>query len=200
MTQLLYYMRRMRELGIRESVRQAKTVISDRTAARINGFYDRHFTPAKEDEADAQLKSFFRKPDFFVQLKTRSTPRFFLDRDVEFYRQAIRTHFPEEESEIIQAADEAKNHTFDLLGSGPMTFPELPWHVDYKSGYAWDPNLHYKEIRYGHLPGVDVKTPWELSRFQHASLMGQAYWLTGDESYAQEFRNQVLDWIEKNRC
>jgi hypothetical protein len=86
------------------------------------------------------------------------------------------------------------------LGSGPTDLIDLPWNVDFKSGYAWNPGTHYREIRYGSLPGVDVKVPWELSRFQHGIVLGQAYWLTGNEGYAEEFKVQVLDWIAKNPC
>ena len=42
---------------------------------------------------------------------------------------------------------------------------------------------------------TDVKVPWELSRCQHFPLLGQAYWLTGDERYAREYvdRDRRLD-------
>src|SRR5262249_9546203 len=44
----------------------------------------------------------------------------------------------------------------------------------------------------------DVKVPWELSRCQHFPLLGQAYWLSGDERFAREFVAQVESWIEDN--
>ena len=37
----------------------------------------------------------------------------------------------------------------------------------------------------------NVKVPWELSRCQHFTALGQAYWLTGDERYAREFVDGV---------
>ena len=45
---------------------------------------------------------------------------------------------------------------------------------------------------------MDIKVPWELSRFQHFTILGQAYILSKEEKYAQEFVNQVTDWIEHN--
>ncbi len=45
---------------------------------------------------------------------------------------------------------------------------------------------------------TDVKVPWELSRCQHFTTLGQAYWLTGDERYAREFVDEVSDWIARN--
>ena len=35
-------------------------------------------------------------------------------------------------------------------------------------------------------------------QFQHLILLGEAYQLTGDEKYANEFKKQVLGWIESN--
>ena len=46
--------------------------------------------------------------------------------------------------------------------------------------------------------GVDVKVPWELSRFQHLNILGQAYVLTRDNKYAEEFADQITDWIKNN--
>ena len=31
-------------------------------------------------------------------------------------------------------------------------------------------------------------------------MLGQAFWLTREEHYAAEFRDQVLNWIENNPC
>ena len=43
-----------------------------------------------------------------------------------------------------------------------------------------------------------MKVPWELSRCQHFTVLGQAYWLTGDERYAEEYVSEISDWIERN--
>src|SRR5207247_10848420 len=99
------------------------------------------------------------------------------------------------------------NHEFDLVGSGPTALQSeslepgyLPWHADFKSGAAWNPRMYFKNIRYGRTPAVDVKVPWELSRFHHLITLGQAYRLTGDERYVTEYVCEVTDWIEKNPC
>src|SRR5262249_38852217 len=42
------------------------------------------------------------------------------------------------------------------------------------------------------------KIVWELNRHQYFSTLGQAYWVTNDEKYAQTFANHITDWIEKN--
>lgn len=102
-------------------------------------------------------------------------------------------------------ADLICNHLFDLFGSGLRrlsadgpSYQPLDWHRDFKSGYRWDPDTFYRDIRYGHLRGVDVKVPWELSRFQHLNTLGQACLLTGRAKYRTEFQNQIDDWIRHN--
>ena len=113
--------------------------------------------------------------------------------------QAFHARYPDAPAAIIAAADRALRHEFDLLGSGCVTLSrELPWHTDFKSGREWPidyaARLEYIEID----RPSDVKVPWELSRCQHFTTLGQAYWMTGDEKYAREFVSEVSDWIARN--
>ncbi len=84
------------------------------------------------------------------------------------------------------------------------SYERIDWRADFKSGYTWDPNIHYTKIRFGHLPGVDVKTPWELARMRHLPVLALAYALSAKEdpetaeSFAVEFRNQILDFVSAN--
>jgi hypothetical protein len=104
---------------------------------------------------------------------------------------------------LLQAADDVLAHRFDLLGSGPVALgPALPWHADFKTGHVWDRTAWYEELRariaaeFG--SGRDVKVPWELSRFQHAPLLAQAFWLTGDARFTREIAAEIDDWIAAN--
>jgi len=101
--------------------------------------------------------------------------------------------------EIIRQADKIVDHVFDLLGSGDINLGcDIKWNQDFKSGFIWE-NEFYKKIKLIDLSNnADVKVPWELSRFQHIPVLGQAYWITKDEKYAEEFKNQIEDWIKKN--
>jgi Heparinase II/III-like protein/Heparinase II/III N-terminus len=107
--------------------------------------------------------------------------------------------FPDAVRSVVKEADAALRHEFDLLGSGPCQLgTPLPWHTDFKTGRQW-PLLYCTDIEYNELDRpTDVKVPWELSRCQHFTKLGQAYWLTSDERYAQEFVNEVSDWIVAN--
>ncbi|MBI2563944.1 MAG: alginate lyase family protein [candidate division NC10 bacterium] len=126
--------------------------------------------------------------------------RFFLadgDRDRLIGR--LRTEYPEAIPTTIRAADAVCDHRIDLLGSGPTLLgSEIDWHRDFKSGYRWNPRTFYKRVRFGDVAGVDVKVPWELSRFQHLATLGKAYWLTGEDRYAGEFVAQVTHWVAQN--
>ncbi|GAP09590.1 heparinase II/III-like protein [Bellilinea caldifistulae] len=85
-------------------------------------------------------------------------------------------------------------------------YTPIDWQLDFKSGYRWSERTWYKDIRYGNLPGVDIKVPWELARMQHLPQLAIAYFMainhiTGfmsPEIYRLEFRNQVLDFIATN--
>lgn len=82
----------------------------------------------------------------------------------------------------------------------------IDWHLDFKSGYRWSENTWHGKIRSGEIPGVDVKVPWELSRMQHLPTLAIAchFAATGAagfetvDTYAHEFRNQVLDFVASN--
>ncbi|GIO30140.1 hypothetical protein J2TS6_12810 [Paenibacillus albilobatus] len=103
------------------------------------------------------------------------------------------------EQDIIEQAELICSHYFNLLGSSLTYLGErLPWNEDFKTNHRWE-NRFYKEISIIDLSNAaDVKVPWELSRFQHFFTLGKAYWLTGNEKYALEFKAQVEDWIIQN--
>lgn len=94
-------------------------------------------------------------------------------------------------------------YVWSLIGDG---YSPIDWHIDFKSGYRWQEQMWYRDIRFGHLPGVDVKVPWELARMQHLPQLAQAYAaaVNGKEEFApsdiylKEFRHQVLDFIALN--
>lgn len=122
---------------------------------------------------------------------------------------------------ICIEADKYRAHRFDLLGSGESllwnknhtwsldskrlfasagidceNYQFIDWYSDFKSGHVWGQEYHEK-IRYP-FPGVDIKVPWELSRFQYGTCLGRAYQLSHDDKYADEIILQILDWIEQN--
>lgn len=53
-------------------------------------------------------------------------------------------------------------------------------------------------INWQHWPVKDNEVRWQLHRMYWWIPMGQAYWSTGDESYAKEWIYQMRDWIKDN--
>lgn len=104
-----------------------------------------------------------------------------------------------QEKEIIALADNYLNHKFNILGSGNKKLNPINWHQDFKSGYIWQKGTFYKDYNQEKTPGkADVKIPRELSRCHHFLILGQAYLITTDEKYCNEFLKQVINWIEEN--
>ena len=136
-----------------------------------------------------ELNKYFinrKKPTFFINLS--------LKNDI-VYRNSVSNI----QDKIIFEANRICNHVFNILGSGDVNLGKsIDWHCDFKTSYKWNPKKYYKgiEIPYGK---ADIKIPWELSRFQHLFILGEAYWLTNDEGYTKEFVNQITDWIDKNK-
>lgn len=122
-----------------------------------------------------------------------------------FFNVSDRNHYIAELEEleltkdIIDIADNICLHKFNILGSGEINLGKrIKWNEDFKSGFVWE-NKYYKRIKIVDIYNdSDVKVPWELSRFQHITTLGQAYLITDDIKYFNEFQDEVLDWINEN--
>lgn len=104
----------------------------------------------------------------------------------------------------VNAANRAESRRIRALI--PAGYEPVDWQLDFRSGFRWDESTWWRDVPVGHLPGVDVKVPWELSRMQHLPRLACAHALAaagepGFEApgrYADEFRCQLLDWIAAN--
>ncbi|QDU40073.1 Heparinase II/III-like protein [Maioricimonas rarisocia] len=77
-------------------------------------------------------------------------------------------------------------------------YEPIDWQRDIKSGFRWSESMWQGDCPMGYVPGRDVKVPWELGRCQHFVTLAQAFALTCHVGYAEEFRNQVLDFLATN--
>ena len=85
------------------------------------------------------------------------------------------------------------------LSDAARPYRPIDWHLDFKSGYRWFPGMWYMEVPYGHLPGVDIKVPWELSRCHHLVALALDGATGGPrQQRADEIGLQILDWIAAN--
>lgn len=172
-----------------------------RAARRLRG----HDRPALPDESDL-LRAFGgahgRLEEALADLAARGTALLPGDLGPAAMR-AFYASRPEWRDRLMEAAARVLDHRFDLLGTGDRPLgARLPWHTDVRSGHAWDAGTASDELmtrvarEFGR--GRDVKVPWELARLQHAPLLAQAFWLSQDRRFYDEFRAQVRDFTEAN--
>ena len=111
----------------------------------------------------------------------------------------IDQRFPDERRALIDKADRAIDLKFDLLGIEGVSFGNpVDWHLEPVSGRRTE-LVHWSKIDYldTNVAG-DKKVTWELNRHSHFVTLGQAYWLTGDERYAENFVAQASSWMDAN--
>ena len=112
-----------------------------------------------------------------------------IDRDGLWLKSRINSSNLTESREIWKLIDE--------------DYKPIDWQIDFKSGFRWSEKTYSKRIKFGELPGVDVKVPWELARMQHLPQMAISYafddLIENDKIRIKEdFRNQILDFIATN--
>jgi len=192
---LTYYLNRIRIIPKKTLIRRVfrfgwRTVLNIFQEARI-----RFFPPSLSDDV---LKSAQGAPRLWRGSKIGGL--FISEEDWQSRVHLLDEISPKVRSFIIEEADQICDHVFDLLGSGPFHFGKtLDWHLDFKSGYRFDPNVYFKRVHPAPFPGdYDIKVPWEVSRCQHFPRLGQAYQITEDEKYVCEFVAQIENWIDTN--
>lgn len=172
---------------------------------KARNYYIKIFPVALSD------KRFFKATN--LQNLNQLPPFFFNHNGKEEIVNTIKKEYPTSIIETTTDADELCNHIFDLLGSGKTKLgDEIDWHLDFKSGFRWNPKGYYlgtgKHITLN--DDSDVKVPWELSRCQHFVTLGKACWYSKEkkvqnaeckvdaEKYAREFVSQIESWISQN--
>ena len=134
------------------------------------------------------------------RFRQSAAPRFFAGlENREATVAALRALVPDAEDRVITRARDAAAGRFTFLGHRDLSFGEpIDWWLDPTSGRR-APDCHWSRIPYLDPTVVgDHKIVWELSRHQHFVTFGQAYWYTGDESFAQAFADQLSSWLAAN--
>lgn len=111
----------------------------------------------------------------------------------------LRRRWPAAEEQIIDEANRIMAGSFDLLGLRDLAFGDpINWSLEPISGKS-APSLHWSRLDYldADLIG-DKKIVWELNRHQYFVRLGQAYWLTNDEKYAETFIAHLESWMAQN--
>lgn len=175
--------------------RQKVGALAERTGLHSSGaLSDEEFLGSLKCEAtDAQqLLEYFRHRE-----KNHFYPSF---DDRERTTDVLRRRFPEEQERIVFQAEKILNGRFDLLGFTDLDFggPIPDWHLEPLSRKR-SPLVHRSEIaEIVSTDSGDKKIVWELNRHQYLTVLGSAYWLTGDEKYADSALKHIEDWIAQN--
>lgn len=106
---------------------------------------------------------------------------------------------PKAREELLASADRLCKGRFDLLGYCDLSFGDpVDWHLD-PLARRRVPLVHWSAIDpFDSVAVGDCTLIWALNRHQWLITLGQAYRLTGDERYAQQFDETVRDWIRTN--
>ena len=72
------------------------------------------------------------------------------------------------------------------------------WLRDPLTGFFWPLNIRSTMVAIQKPAGTDVKTIWEIARFQFLSPIAYAYILTDDERYVRFAIKKAKSWIEEN--
>jgi len=81
------------------------------------------------------------------------------------------------------AAEQVMDHTFRWQGRTATLPEDIDWTFN-----PWD-----RED-----PNYTPEWTYDLNRFGFWRTLGQAWWATGDDRYAEEFVAQMLDWVHDN--
>ena len=133
------------------------------------------------------------------RFRTESDAAFFFsadDRDQITLEHAKR--FPTERSATMQSAANFLQHRLPIFGREFELGPQIAWRRDPLHGRDW-PDLYWADIdiRDGRTIG-GVKWVWEINRHHHLVTLAKAYFLSGEERYAEEVCLQLMNWIRMN--
>ncbi|MEH7009921.1 alginate lyase family protein [Neobacillus niacini] len=129
---------------------------------------------------DAALKAL---KDYFVNREQPSL--FFCQHEKEALIRYINDNYQDDVKQTVQTANQVANQTFVFQEAWDMERTNVP--VTFDDFIQWD-----------HVPYEDKEWAYMLNRHRFWIPLGQAYLLTGDETYAEVFSRQLEDWIIHN--
>lgn len=100
---------------------------------------------------------------------------------------------------VIAAADRILAGEWSLLGTVRPDIAEPDWFLDPVTGRrAPQQRLAFRIDHRDESTTGNVKAVWELSRHHHLTVLASAWWLTGDEKYAEVVDEQLRSWWAEN--
>ena len=120
-------------------------------------------------------------------------------RQKEQILEIFKDQFGESANALIERAEKITGGKFDLLGYEDLNFgAKVDWHYEPLAD-KHIPLKHWKQFdELSTEETGDRKIVWELNRHQHFFTLGAAFWLTGDERYAETFTSHLDCWMREN--
>jgi hypothetical protein len=97
------------------------------------------------------------------------------------------------------AGEQVLDSTWPLLGVLRQDLADPDWFADPVTGRrAPDVALAFRINQRDEAVTGNVKQVWELSRHHHLTQLAAAYWVSGDERYAEAIDRQLRSWWRQN--
>jgi len=182
-------------LAAREAARRLRVLKERRRERAQLAEFDRQ--PARLREEFARI----RASDLLAHFRSRAKPKFLPGfQDAKRSAELQRKLFPQPAAQLVDHARRIVNeHCWPLLGFGEKCFGKeaVEWNRDPLSGFAWPLDYH-ADINLIRNDGSDARVVWELNRLSHLITLGRAYAITSDDTFSQEFFQQLRDWRTQN--
>ncbi len=106
---------------------------------------------------------------------------------------------PDAAAAVVAEADQILAGTWTLLGVTRTDLADPDWFHDPVTGRrAPSDKLAFRVHHRDEGETGNVKQVWELSRHHHLTVVATAYWLSGDERYAEAVADQLRSWWRAN--
>ena len=106
---------------------------------------------------------------------------------------------PEAGSALVRAADRVLAGTWTALGTARADSADPDWFRDPLTGRrAPHGRLAFRINHRDEAETGNVKQVWEMSRHHHITVLAAAWWLTGNERYAENAASQLRSWWSAN--
>ena len=113
---------------------------------------------------------------------------------------AAATRIPEPaRTAVLVAADRLMSGRWDTLGIERHDLVAPDWFLDPVGGVRAPANRYAFRVHHrSEAETGNVKQVWELSRHQHLTVLAAAYFVSGDDRYAERVDEQLRSWWAEN--
>ena len=114
-------------------------------------------------------------------------------------REAAASVSAEAKAAVLASADRLLSGEWEVLGVVRTDMVRPDWFRDPVTGRRSHPDRYAFRVDHRSEEEVgNVKQVWEISRMQHLTLLAAAWFLSGEEKYANRVAEHLRSWWEEN--